>query len=116
MILIIGGMGQGKLDYMLQKTGYGPAQIARTPEEVQTRLVFAGLEDWSKPGEITLLGADSGAVLICDEVGCDVVPMELAQRTRRKAVSRFYYRLAARTERMKHIFCGLPIVLRGKGP
>ena len=26
MILIIGGAGQGKLDYVLQKTGYGPAQ------------------------------------------------------------------------------------------
>ena len=31
MILIIGGAGQGKLDYVLQKTGYGPAQVARTP-------------------------------------------------------------------------------------
>lgn len=30
MILIIGGAGQGKLDYVLQKTGYGPAQVART--------------------------------------------------------------------------------------
>ena len=28
MILIIGGAGQGKLDYVLQKTGYGPAQVA----------------------------------------------------------------------------------------
>ena len=36
MILIIGGAGQGKLDYVLQKTGNGPAQVARTPEEART--------------------------------------------------------------------------------
>ena len=42
MILIIGGAGQGKLDYVLQKTGYGPAQVARTPEEARTRPVLPG--------------------------------------------------------------------------
>lgn len=51
MILIIGGAGQGKLDYVLQKTGYGPAQVARTPEEARTRPVFAGLEDWPEGKE-----------------------------------------------------------------
>ena len=30
MILIIGGAGQGKLDYVLQKTGYGPAPVSYT--------------------------------------------------------------------------------------
>ena len=56
MILIIGGAGQGKLDYVLQKTGYGPAQVARTPEEARTRPVFAGLEDWPELDEAALLG------------------------------------------------------------
>ena len=55
MILIIGGAGQGKLDYVLQKTGYGPAQVARTPEEARTRPVFAGLEDWPELDEAALL-------------------------------------------------------------
>ena len=55
MILIIGGAGQGKLDYVLQKTGYGPAQVARTPEEARTRPVFAGLEDWPEPVSYTHL-------------------------------------------------------------
>ena len=35
MILIIGGAGQGKLDYALEKTGYGMEQVARTPEEAR---------------------------------------------------------------------------------
>lgn len=77
MILIIGGAGQGKLDYVLQKTGYGPAQVARTPEEARTRPVFAGLEDWPELDETALLEANPDVILICDEVGCGVVPVEL---------------------------------------
>ena len=98
MILIIGGAGQGKLDYVLQKTGYGPAQVARTPEEARTRPVFAGLEDWP------------------ELVGCGVVPVEPAQRARREAVGRLCCRLAERAERVERIFCGLPMVLKGEGP
>ncbi|MFQ7854168.1 MAG: bifunctional adenosylcobinamide kinase/adenosylcobinamide-phosphate guanylyltransferase [Flavonifractor plautii] len=99
MILIIGGAGQGKLDYVLQKTGYGPAQVARTPEEARTRPVFAGLEDWPELDETALLEANPDVILICDEVGCGVVPVEPAQRARREAVGRLCCRLAERAER-----------------
>ena len=116
MILIIGGAGQGKLDYVLQKTGYGPAQVARTPEEARTRPVFAGLEDWPELDEAALLEANPDVILICDEVGCGVVPVEPAQRARREAVGRLCCRLVERAERVEHIFCGLPMVLKGEGP
>ena len=116
MILIIGGAGQGKLDYVLQKTGYGPAQVARTPEEARTRPVFAGLEDWPELDEAALLEANPDVILICDEVGCGVVPVEPAQRARREAVGRLRCRLAERAERVERIFCGLPMVLKGEGP
>ena len=116
MILIIGGAGQGKLDYVLQKTGYGPAQVARTPEEARTRPVFAGLEDWPELDEAALLEANPDVILICDEVGCGVVPVEPAQRARREAVGRHCCRLAERAERVERIFCGLPMVLKGEGP
>ena len=116
MILIIGGAGQGKLDYVLQKTGYGPAQVARTPEEARTRPVFAGLEDWPELDEAALLEANPDVILICDEVGCGVVPVEPAQRARREAVGRLCCRLEERAERVERIFCGLPMVLKGEGP
>ena len=116
MTLIIGGAGQGKLDYVLGKTGYGPDQVARTPEEAETRPVFAGLENWPELDENELLAANPGIILICDEVGCGVVPADPAQRARREAVGRLCCRLAARAARVERIFCGLPMVLKGEGP
>ena len=116
MILIIGGAGQGKLAYVLEKTGYTVDQVARTPEEARARPVFAGLENWPELDEAGLLSANPEVILICDEVGCGVVPVDPAQRARREAVGRLCCRLAARAERVERIFCGLPMVLKGEGP
>ena len=113
MILVIGGVGQGKLDYVLQKTGYGREQVARTPEEARTRPIFDGLERWPELNEEELLAANPELIVICDEVGCGVVPMDPAQRTWREQVGRLCCRLAARAERVERIFCGLPMVLKG---
>ena len=44
MMLIIGGAGQGKLDYALEKTGYGPDQVART---LRRPARGPSLPDWS---------------------------------------------------------------------
>ena len=116
MILIIGGAGQGKLAYVLEKTGYTVDQVARTPEEARARPVFAGLENWPELDEAGLLSANPEVILICDEVGCGVVPVDPAQRARREAVGRLCCRLAARAARVERIFCGLPMVLKGEGP
>ena len=115
MILIIGGAGQGKLEYVLQKTGLGPEQVARDPETARSRPVFAGVEQWPELEENELLAANPEIILICDEVGSGVVPMDPAQRTWREQVGRLCCRLAARAERVERIFCGLSMVLKGEG-
>ena len=112
MILIIGGAGQGKLDYVLQKTGYGPAQVARTPEEARTRPVFAGLEDWPELDEAALLEANPDVILICDEVGCGVVPMERHDRERRESIGRLCCQLAQEAQAVYRLQCGLAMRLK----
>ena len=86
MILIIGGAGQGKLDYVLQKTGYTPDQVAHTPEEARSKPVFDGLEQWPHLDEGALLSVNPDIILICDEVGCGVVPVDPDQRAWREDV------------------------------
>ena len=112
MILIIGGAGQGKLDYVLQKTGYGPAQVARTPEEARTRPVFAGLEDWPELDEAALLEANPDVILICDEVGCGVVPVDRFDRLYRETCGRLVTELAERSSRVHRVVCGIGMVLK----
>ncbi len=114
MMLIIGGAAQGKLDYVLRKTGCGPEQVAHTPEQARTRPIFDGVEGWPDLDEEALLAVNPDIILICDEVGCGVVPIDPAQRTWREAVGRLCCRLAKRAERVERIFCGLPMTLKGE--
>ena len=113
MILIIGGAAQGKLDYVLRKTGYSPDPVAHTPEDAEHLPIFDGVEGWPELDEEALLAANPDIILICDEVGCGVVPMDPAQRAWREAVGRLCCRLAARAERVERMFCGLSMTLKG---
>lgn len=119
MILLIGGVGQGKLAYALEKTGCEPEDVARDPETARTKPIFAGLAEWvrSHPGEGIggLLDANPGVIILCDEVGCGVVPVDPAERVWREEVGRLCCDLARRADRVERIFCGLSMVLKGEG-
>ena len=64
MILIIGGAGQGKLDYVLRRTGLGPEMVARDPEGARTLPILYGLEQWPQLDEQARLAADPDIILI----------------------------------------------------
>ena len=118
MILLIGGAGQGKPAYALEKTGLGEADVAWDPVSARTRPIFAGLADWVRahPGEGLgdLLAATPELVSLCAEVGCGVVPVDPSERAWREEVGRLYCALAQKAGRVERIFCGLSRVLKGE--
>ena len=124
MKLVIGGAGQGKLAYVLERTGLGPEDVTYTlgtPKPIVCGLsgiVRRALDRDRDPVAEVLAyaGLHPDTVFLCDEVGCGVVPVEPAQRAHREAVGRLCCRLAERAERVERIFCGLPMVLKGEGP
>ena len=119
MILLIGGKGQGKLAYAKEKTG--AAEAAYTPMDAWSKPILAGLETWLKeethpmPALEELLRQNPGVVILCDEVGCGVVPMEKEERAWRERVGRTCCALAEQAERVERLFCGIPTVLKGDG-
>ena len=119
MKLVIGGAGQGKLDYVLAKMGCGLQDVARDPETAKGKPILDGLEAWVRAHTDEtldgLLAANPDVVILCDEVGCGVIPMDKEERVWREAVGRLCCALAARAERVERIFCGLPTVLKGDG-
>lgn len=52
-------------------------------------------------------------VVICDEVGCGVVPIDEGERAWREDVGRLCCRLAERADVVVRLVCGIPQVLRG---
>ena len=109
MRLIIGGRHQGKLDYALS-LGY-------TIDDVATELpadkpILYGLQELTRRFP-TLSAADiPDCIVICDELGCGVVPIDQADRAWREHTGRLCCELAQKADRVDRIFCGIPMQLK----
>ncbi len=113
MRLYIGGSFQGQAQCALRETGREPrrsdaaasfpprhrplSQLLRdlTPEEARA---FAQ----------ALLEHNPDAVVVCDEVGMGVVPLDAQGRQWREAVGAAMCLLASRARRVTRVVCGIP--------
>ena len=132
MELVIGGTAQGKLGYVLEKypgaTVLDFAQLLELSdiEEQMTGkvvlnhfhlLMKAALSDGKEPEEIRKIVsgwimAHSDMVVICDEIGNGIVPMEREERRYREETGRMLCYLARSAERVERISCGIPLILK----
>ena len=100
MEFIVGGKAQGKLDYVLKKYGLTEEQVCDgavcTPEELAAAPAVNHFHEFIRrfPESRPLFRRD--AAVICDEVGCGVVPMEKKERDWRERVGRTCCALAER--------------------
>ena len=127
MILIVGGIEQGKKEWAKQHFGLADTQIAdgaaldvssaaeadfapyRALYGLQTLLEHAAsLSDNSREALLnTLLGLPKDFVVICDEVGLGLVPQQHEDREYRELVGRVCCALAAEAQEVWRVFCGI---------
>ena len=95
MVLIVGGMAQGKLAFARRELG-----VASWREGA------LGAEDCVHGLHRVI------RVLICDEVGCGVTPLDRADRDWRELVGRVCCELAEQAEAVYRVRCGLGVRLK----
>ncbi|MCI8491854.1 MULTISPECIES: bifunctional adenosylcobinamide kinase/adenosylcobinamide-phosphate guanylyltransferase [Anaerotruncus] len=127
MTLIIGGRAQGKRAYALCQTGLGSDHIcdgevcplnAAFDQPILDRLhllVRRLMEAGQDARQVVLNGAAAHPELtvICDEIGCGVVPVDAFERAWREQVGRICCALAEQSLRVVRVYAGLPTVLKG---
>ena len=126
MILIIGGFAQGKLHYVKQRyvhcederevadldgtlelpTGTGALQVIVNHLH---RYIREQLRQGTDPeGMIENFGREHpDCILICDEIGNGIVPMEAEERTYRERTGRILEQLAAQADEVVRVVCGI---------
>lgn len=123
MILVIGGRAQGKLDWAKHAFGLSDGDIAVTLADAVskkalygvTSIVRAILENGGEPSAEfdALFKANPGLIVIADEIGCGIVPIDPAERRWRDAAGSVATMAASRSEQVIRIFCGIPSLLKG---
>lgn len=124
MELIVGGAFQGQLDYARQlfpKLQWLDGKSCSYEELCSCEGVFdfqeyirRAMGEGQDVGELaqTLIQKNPGMILVSDEVGYGVVPMEAFDRKYREAVGRICTRLAAYSRRVHRVVCGVGTVIK----
>ena len=113
MVLVIGGAGSGKLDYV-KALGYSQDEIA--DGLIDERRVVYHLQNivFIDPDHAPeLLNALlSKEVVVCDEVGSGIIPLSARERQAREATGRLCIQLAGHATRVVRLVCGIPTVIK----
>lgn len=124
MILIVGGTAQGKLNYALSTYRKTLDDVADNAADAHHKAIFnhfhlyvrnrlaQGSTDLAAELE-ALLTANPDIIILCDEIGCGVVPIDRFERTYRETTGRLCCMLAARAERVERVFCGIATTIKG---
>lgn len=119
MEVYFGGAFQGKLDYVLKKKGNLKVADGRDCDEkrLQSADVVNHLhlliQRRIAAGESTdtlideLYAVNPQMILICDEVGSGIVPLERKDRIYREAVGRVLCAAVVKSDRVERILCGI---------
>ncbi len=122
MELYIGGYAQGKLNYVLGRTGIPASQVADGAEglpEMETGkiriinhfhlLVKGLLKEGKNPETLTeeWMRRYPELIIISDEVGNGIVPMPKEDREYRERLGRILCKTASEAERVERILCGI---------
>jgi len=74
--------------------------------------ILYGLQNLTKE-QPALSAADLPCeIIICDELGCGVVPLDRADREWRERTGRLCCELAAKADRVDRVFCGLVMQIK----
>lgn len=113
MVLVIGGAGSGKLEYV-KSLVYTDADIADgllDGRKVVYHLQNIVFDDPDRAPEL-LEALLSKEVVVCNEVGSGIVPLSARERQAREATGRLCIQLAARARRVVRLVCGIPVVIK----
>ncbi len=120
MELYIGGFAQGKLEYVLREKG--EVNIVQEVGEIKEysknqSILFYQFHEWFRqeieqgrnPEEEmdAIFSEYKNLLIISDEVGNGIIPVEAVEREYRERLGRYLCRIAARSERVERILCGI---------
>lgn len=134
MKLITGGAYQGKLAYAVEMAGLGMDsaekaaadcenctidEMIQKPIALSYHLFISRMmkeekgqdEIWERTREI--LGRNPEIIIIVDELGCGVVPVDAFERRYREVTGRICCMLAKEAEEVHRVICGIGTVIKG---
>lgn len=113
MILVTGGIAQGKLDYAMSRLGvtdYDDGVVGDTDCIYNLQKAVMNEDFDSRLDEYIMLHPH--CVIICDEIGSGIVPLRREDREWREKTGRVCCELANQADAVYRVFCGIGMQLK----
>ena len=124
MKLIIGGYAQGKLNYAVTKYNVAEDHVfecvlpsIEEAEKLEGTIIVSSLHKWirkrikegGRPEEeiSAFVKKNPDCIIICDEIGNGIVPMDPFERVYRERTGRILVKLASDAEEVEKVVCGI---------
>ena len=122
MKLVIGGTAQGKLEYILlkydaQKNMVWDGVLPNDRKLNKNIVIINHFHQWVKSRMVSggcpedeimsFLDCNEDCIIICDEIGNGIVPIDPFERGYRERTGRILVQLAMRAEEVERIICGI---------
>ena len=122
MKLVIGGTAQGKLEYILlkydaQKNMVWDGVLPNDRKLNKNIVIINHFHQWVKSRMVSggcpedeimsFLDCNEDCIIICDEIGNGIVPIDPFERQYRERTGRLLVQLAMRAEEVERIICGI---------
>lgn len=122
MKLVIGGTAQGKLEYVLlkhdvQKNMVWDGVLPNDRKLNKNIVIINHFHQWVKSRMVSggcpedeimsFLDCNEDCIIICDEIGNGIVPIDPFEREYRERTGRILVQLAMRAEEVERIICGI---------
>lgn len=101
MVLIVGGKSQGKSKFAVDN--FPQMKLVDNLQDV--------IREKMDKAEV-LEEIEDNAVVVCDEVGCGIVPVERQDREYRELVGEICCELAKRADKVYRVICGMGVVIK----
>jgi adenosylcobinamide kinase/adenosylcobinamide-phosphate guanylyltransferase len=115
MVLVIGGFASGKRAYVQSEYFFSWQDMADAV--LDDKPVLFNLQDLiardPDAAETLLPKLLQKTIVICNEIGCGIVPASYADRHFRETVGRICVELARRADIVVRICSGIPVVIKG---
>ena len=108
MVLIIGGAYQGKTEYALKK--YGDKTIVNQFHNIVRKWLSDGKDPIEETKDFIKNNADS--IVIIDEIGCGIIPLDKSERIYREAVGKAGCMLAESAKIVERITCKIAVRIK----
>ena len=128
MILIFGGVYQGKLNYALQRFGLTEDDVAYCVEgdaaNPSGKRIVNEIDKWILAllranmdvvqNTRQFLGENPDSIIICNDISCGIVPTDPILRRWREEVGIFMGMASQWSNEVIRLYCGIPTILKGE--